>query len=244
MEGMTEAQHSGRDAVLLQATVAGVPLVVSGSWIPTFVVAAAGCAVAARALAPGAEAVHAVSAGVAVSLALSLSLLIHELAHALVARRCGIEIEHVRLFGGGALCRRREALDHPKDQFIVAAAGPLASTALGVLALAGALAVGVAGGPHVLYGALWFVAFANVLVALSNLLPVFPFDGGKLVHALFWRSSSDRHMATRRLDRSGREFARVISALGFLLMAASGEILIGAVVALFGLYLLRLPSPP
>jgi Zn-dependent protease len=89
--------------------------------------------------------------------------------------------------------------------------------------------------------ALWLLAFVNILIAVVNLLPVFPFDGSKLVHSLLWRAGRDQRLALVRLERGGREFSRVVAVLGFLLMAFGGEQLIGLTVLLLGVYLLRLP---
>ncbi len=85
--------------------------------------------------------------------------------------------------------------------------------------------------------------FANCLIAVSNVLPVFPFDGGKVMHAVFWRSTGNAAAATVRLRRSGREFARIVVVLGILTAAFAHQILLGLVIVGFGLYLLRLPLP-
>ena len=229
---------------LLSGKVAGVPLLVSRSWVPALAATAVACAVAVRTLVSGLSLVAAATLGLVLALALTLSLIIHELAHALVARSAGIEIDHIRLFAGGALCRRKHVMGAPREQFVVAAAGPLASTALGVAALSVAAGAGALGLGPAVTTALWFLAFVNILIAVTNLLPIFPFDGGKLVHSLFWRAGRDHRAASDRLDRGGREFARLIMTLGVLLMAVGDELLVGFVVLLFGLYLLRLPSPP
>jgi Zn-dependent protease len=227
----------------MNLSLLGVPVEVDRSWYTAALIIALGFAVSIYALVPGTGLAGALGLGVMVAVALSISLLVHELAHARVSMNAGIEVEHVRIFAGGALCRRREPIELPRVQFLVAAAGPLTSVALGLVALGASLATEIAGLSQAVSGALWFVAFANVLVAVSNMLPVFPFDGSKVLHAMFWRSTGDRREATARLRRSGREFSRIVISLGIIMLAWGGELLLGAGIAAFGFYLTTLPVP-
>jgi Zn-dependent protease len=238
------AVSTGTSDELLRSSLAGVPLLVDRSWLVAFTVTTMACGAVAYAAMSSISPIAALALGFSMSLALSFSLLVHELAHAIVAQRSGIEVEHIRMFAGGALCRRKQMIDGPTDQFMVAAAGPLASTALSLAGLALAAAAPLLGLPLPVSVILWFTSLVNILIAVSNLLPVFPFDGSKLVHAMFWRSGRDRRAASVRLHRSGREFARVVAMLGVLVMLFGGELLMGGVMLLFGVYLLRLPAPP
>jgi Zn-dependent protease len=222
----------------------GVAVEVQRSWLVTLVALTLAFAWSAQALLGELTAARALVLGAAVALALSGSLLVHELAHAVAARRAGVEVESIRLFAGGAATRRRSAIPEARDQFNVAAAGPVTSVALAVLVLALGVTVEVLNLSSALSAALWFVAFANVLVAISNMLPVFPFDGGKVLHALVWNSTGDRDTATARLRRGGREFSRIIVSLGILTIAWAGDLLIGLVIAGFGVWLMFLPAPP
>jgi Zn-dependent protease len=230
--------------LLLRTTILGIELQIKRSWLVGFIVTAAAFAWFARAMIPEVTITGALILGLAVSMALTLSLLLHELAHAKVAMESGIGIEHIRIFAGGALVRRRDHIDEPREQFRVAAAGPLTSAMLCFVTLIAVEASDWAGAHDGVRVALWFIAFANGLIAVSNMLPVFPFDGGKLVYAMFWRQTQDRKVATARLRRSGREFSRVVIALGVITIAMTGEVLIGLAIAGFGWYLMRLPGPP
>ncbi len=213
------------------------------SWGYACLAGAFACALAAEAFAPELSVAGATALGAAVALAITASMLVHELAHARVAVRAGIDIEHIRLFAAGAACTRARPVEDAREQFLIAAAGPLASVALGVLMLALAIACEVFGLPSAGSAALSFVALANCLIAVSNILPVFPFDGGKVMHAVFWQSSGSQTVATRRLRRNGREFARIVIVLGFLTATFASHLALGLVIAGFGLYLLRLPLP-
>jgi Zn-dependent protease len=238
-----EPQRTAGPALILKTTILGIEVQLARSWLPGFIGTAVAYAWFAHALIPDVAFPTAAVYGIGVSTALTLSLLLHELAHARAAMESGIGVEHIRIYAGGALVRRRHHIKEPLAQFKVAAAGPLASAALGLTILVGVVVSDYAGGHHGLNVALWFVAFANGLIAVSNLLPVFPLDGGKLVYAVFWRRTRDPRVATERLHRSGREFSRIVMFLGVLTMALTGEILIGLVISAFGWYLLRLPVP-
>ena len=229
-------------ASLFRCQIGRVPILVSRSWLVAFALSTIACTAAVYSLMPELPLGAILGLGLLLGVALSLALVLHELAHALVAINGGVEVDHIQLFAGGALCRRRQPIDAPRRQFVVAAAGPLASTAIAVAAVGIAVGAGALGGAP-LATTLWLFALVNLLIAVANLLPVFPFNGGKLIHALLWRAGQDRDAASVRLERGGREFSRVIAALGLILMAFGGEFLIGLVVLLLGLYLLRLPPP-
>jgi Zn-dependent protease len=229
---------------LLTARLGGITFIVDRSWLTVFVGTILVCATGAWLVIHDISISTALLLGLAMSIGFSVSLLVHELAHAYVSRRMGIEIESIRMFAGGAACKRKHAIDEPAEQFHVAAAGPIASATLGTAALVAAAMAAMLDLYTTVAAVFWFLALVNLLIAISNLLPVFPFDGSKLVHAMFWRRAMDREAASERLDRSGREFSRVTVMLGVLIMTFGGELVLGLVVLLFGVYLLRLPAPP
>jgi Zn-dependent protease len=239
----TDLEHTPLPAQLLSLRAAGVPLHIDRSYVPAFIVTAIACGAGAYAVIANLSVTGALALGFAMAFGFSLSLLVHEFAHAHVARRSGIQIDYVRLFAGGAMCVRKDTIDAPAEQFRVAAAGLVASSVAGVAAFCLAMAATAFGMPIGISAMFWFLAFANTLIAVSNMLPVFPFDGSKLIHAMFWRKGRDQRAASEQLHRSGREFARITMVVGFLMMAFGGELFLGVFVFLFGLYLLRLPSP-
>jgi Zn-dependent protease len=137
------------------------------------------------------------------------SLILHELGHALVARRNGIEIEGIDLWLLGGLARFRQDTRSPGQEFAVAAAGPAVSLALAVAF--GLLSLAVAGSDDAIDVALLrdgvdvsaplallvFLAEMNTWLFLFNLLPAFPLDGGRIARAIVWRITGDRNRATR-----------------------------------------------
>jgi Zn-dependent protease len=134
-----------------------------------------------------------------------VSLLAHELAHALVARRAGVTVESITfwLFGGVA----RLGGD---------AGSPFTSLALaGVFAAAAAGLRGV-GAPSAVAGVPGWLAWTNLWLALFNLLPGAPLDGGRVLRALLWMRHGDRDRASRTAARAGRVLGAVVVGVGVL----------------------------
>ncbi len=160
------------------------------------------------------------------------SLVLHELGHALAARRSGLMVAGIDLWALGGITRTEESKD-PGTEFRVAAAGPLVTlVVIAACAIAGflitgskefvELAVGEEG-PHVTPALLWltWLASINVLVLLFNLVPAFPLDGGRIAHAFIWWRTGDRNRATHATGRAGQAFALVLGALGLWWLANS-----------------------
>jgi Zn-dependent protease/CBS domain-containing protein len=148
------------------------------------------------------------------------ALLAHEVAHSLVAIRLGVEVEGITLWLFGGVSRLHGEAATPDDELRIAIAGP--ATSLGIAVVAGALAAGSAalGGPDLLVAALGWLGAINLMLALFNLIPAAPLDGGRVLHALVWRRSGDRSQATITATNAGRTFGYVLIGLGVLLVAA------------------------
>ena len=132
-------------------------------------------------------------------------VLVHELAHAVVARAVGVPTAEIRLFVFGGVARIRGEPADPGGEALVAMAGPLASVTLaGLLGLASWQVPGPAGD----LAALLFLG--NLVVAGFNLLPGFPLDGGRVARALIWRVTGRRLLATRLTALLGRALAAAL----------------------------------
>jgi len=176
------------------------------------------------------------------------SLVLHELGHALAARRSGLQVAGIDLWALGGITRTEESKD-PATEFRVAVAGPLMT--LGVIAacvLAGVLitdsktffelAVGEAG-PQATPALVWltWLATINVLVLAFNLVPAFPLDGGRIAHAAIWWRTGDRNRATHATGRAGQGFALVLGALGLWWLAnGSGTAGVWSILLAYFLY--------
>lgn len=153
--------------------------------------------------------------GLLTSLLLFGSVLAHELAHALVARRRGYTAERIvlYLFGGGT--ELADEPRRPRDEFWIAAAGPLTSI-VAVAAFAGLWLCGRALDLQPLYPLAGYLALMNALLAAFNLLPGLPLDGGRMLRALLWGGRRNRLQATHTASRGGRIIAALLIGVGIL----------------------------
>jgi Zn-dependent protease len=167
------------------------------------------------------------------------SVILHELGHALVARRNGLVVAGIDLWAFGGLTRAGEP-QTPGVEFRVAAAGPLVTFAVIVVCvIAGRLAtdsghffdvaVGTRGGGaqdvHATPALVWlgWMATINALVLVFNLIPAFPLDGGRIAHAAIWWRTGDRNRATHATGRAGQGFALLLGAFGLWALATGGS---------------------
>ena len=159
--------------------------------------------------------------GLITTAGLFLSVFGHELSHALMARAEGIEIDEIVLHPFGGLARLKTEPQNPRAEFRIAFAGPASSFLFALLAFAGAkiAAVGNYEGTVVVF---FLIGSGNLLLALFNLFPGYPLDGGRVLRAILWRRSGDIKDATRKAGICG--------------------VLIGGVLILFGIYIMIAPN--
>lgn len=172
--------------------------------------------------------------GFGTAVAFLASLLAHELAHAIVARRNGLTVEGITLWLLGGVARFEGEPATPGAELRIAGSGPLVSLALGVVFGVGSALLMLAGVRGLVAGCLAWLAAINVALALFNVIPAAPLDGGRLVHALLWRLSGDRTAATLRASLAGRVFGWMLALGGFYLSLWS---LSGLWLALVGWFL-------
>lgn len=196
------------------ASVFGIEISVSLSWIFVF-------AFVAWSLADPTGPLHLTRLGVGGRIVLGLlgsvlffgSVLVHELAHALVARRRGLRVRGILLFiFGGVSMFENEVGDAPGEAWI-SGVGPLTSLVLGALFWAGASAIGPGSPIGVLFA---YLSFVNVALAIFNLIPAYPLDGGRVLHSVVWRLSGNQERATAVTVVTGRILAGVIIAFGVM----------------------------
>jgi Zn-dependent protease len=164
------------------------------------------------------------------------SLLAHEMGHSLVARRHGVEVEAITLWMLGGVAKLRGGASSAADELKITAVGPAVSVAIAVVSGALALGLGAVGTPELLVTGLAWLAGINLLLAVFNLVPAFPLDGGRILRAVLWSAWSDQLRATRAAAAVGRTFGYGFVALG-LLAAAGGAGVSGVWLAFIGLFL-------
>ena len=142
------------------------------------------------------------------------ALLAHELAHALMARRQGIPVEGITLWLFGGVTRMKGEASSPDGALRVAAVGPVVSlAAAAVFGLLG-LALDGLGAPGLVGAMAGWLARINVILAVFNLMPAAPLDGGRILQAVLWRRSGDRLAASTTAARAGRAFGYLLIGLG------------------------------
>lgn len=149
------------------------------------------------------------------------SILLHELSHSLMAKARGITVRSITLFLFGGATDADVQSRGPGAEFAVTIVGPLTSVVVGGVLWAASAAVPGDGGP--LTGMLGYLAWINVALAVFNLLPGFPLDGGRILRALLWRSTGDLERATNVAATSGRIVGYGLVALGLFLFVATGR---------------------
>jgi Zn-dependent protease len=142
------------------------------------------------------------------------SLLAHELAHALTARRSGVTVRSVTLWMLGGVTEFEGEPPTAAADFKIALAGPAASLAAGAICYCAGAAIHAAGGPAIVVAAAVWLAVMNGTLGVFNLLPGAPLDGGRVLRAVLWRRWGDRERAERAAGRTGQVLGAVIVAAG------------------------------
>ena len=166
-------------------------------------------------------------AGACGAVVLLASLLAHELAHAVVARRMGVNVGDVTLWLFGGVTTLQDEAKTPNADFRIAFAGPATSLALSAIFAALAMTLAETRAAAIVISVAWWLATINLVLGLFNLLPGAPLDGGRLVRAYLWRRHGDSVRAAVGAARGGRVLAIVLITLGLAEFLAGG--LVGGV---------------
>ena len=220
------------------ARLFGIEIRVHLSWI--FIIAIITVTVGGRlgTLQPSADATLAWLIGAVASLGFLATVVAHELAHALVARRTGLMVDaiSVHFIGSPATVDIRAAT--PRAEAAIALAGPVTSFALGVLLIAVAI-LGMTSGIEALQvvgDALFIIGVLDVVLAAVSIVPAFPLDGGRLVRAIVWARTGDERRGARAAGAVGRWVGWVLIAAG-LVIILTGNTVDGIMVGLIGWFL-------
>ncbi|MDM9382781.1 site-2 protease family protein [Chlorogloeopsis sp. ULAP01] len=210
----------------------GIPLFLDPLWFVILGLATLNFAVAYQELGT----VLAWSSGVVMALLLFASVLLHELGHSLVARSQGIKVNSITLFLFGGIAAIEEESKTPGKAFQVAITGPAVSIVLFLLLRFIADALPNANPLHVMVGDL---ARINLVLALFNLIPGLPLDGGQVLKAALWQATGDRFQAVHLAAKAGQILGYCAIALGLAVDYFTGELVTGLWIALLGWFGIR-----
>src|SRR5438874_5095124 len=212
---------------ILIARVYGIPVRIDYRWFIVFAMSVALIAANVRKYPlqlgsfriPPTGDVLAWTLGIVTTLALFASVFGHELSHALMGRTEGIEIEEIVLHPFGGLARMRTQPANPKAEFRIAVAGPAASFVFSLIAFGGMI---ITASLQFNFGTafFFFIGAGNLLLAIFNLFPGYPLDGGRVLRAIIWKRSGNIRDATRIAGFCGQLMSLVLIAFGIYMALA------------------------
>jgi Zn-dependent protease/CBS domain-containing protein len=182
---------------------------------------------------PGLGAVTYWVIGAISSVLLFASVLVHELSHSLVARARGLTVDSITLLIFGGISSITTDPARAADEFLIAVVGPLTSLVLAGLCWALDMATGGGGAPGAVLG---YLAVANLLLGLFNILPGFPLDGGRVLRAIIWAATGSVQRATDIASYVGQAFGFVLIVWGVARLL-TGDVLGGLWTAFIGWFL-------
>ncbi len=169
------------------------------------------------------------------ALLLFVSVLLHELAHSVVARARGLSVKNITLFIFGGVSNIEQEPKSPGVEFQVAVVGPLVSILLGGLAFL--LLLPLRGSNNPVAATLGYLAITNVVLGVFNLVPGFPLDGGRVLRSIVWRISGSLRTATRAATLTGQVIAYLFILVGIWLFFG-GNVFNGIWIGFIGWFLL------
>ena len=181
-----------------------------------------------------------VIAGV-VTLCLFLSVLAHELAHSLTAKRLGYSVISITLMIFGGVSLIRELRSRASHDFLIAAAGPAMSLAIGIVASVLYFVYRdpfATGSSALLQGILFYIGLQNIALAVFNMLPGLPLDGGRVLQSAVWGLTRNRRFAARMAGRAGQVLAIGMIIAGVVLIIRNGDLTSGLWLMLIAMFIL------
>lgn len=173
--------------------------------------------------------------GIAVAVGVFFSIVFHEFSHSVVARHFGMKMRGITLFVFGGVAEMEKEPPSPKSEFLMAIAGPISSFVLAYLFWLIEGAARTNGWPVTVIGVADTMALINFTVAIFNLVPAFPLDGGRVLRAALWQRKGDLKAATYTSSRIGRAFGLALMLVG-LFSFIQGNLIGGMWLFLIGIF--------
>lgn len=215
--------------------ILGIPVGVNYSWFIIFILITLSLTTQFRYLHPDWTYAEHLTVGIATSLLFFLSVLLHELGHSVMALNYQLPVKSITLFVFGGVAQIGREPEKPMHEFVIAIAGPVVSFVLGILFFA---LMWIARGTMEGVSALGeWLGNINLILALFNLIPGFPLDGGRVLRAIVWRITNSYERATTIAAGSGQFFAYAFIAFG-VWQALTGNFFGGLWIGFIGWFLL------
>ncbi|MER3488203.1 MAG: site-2 protease family protein [Chloroflexota bacterium] len=219
--------------------IAGIRVGVNWSWLIVFALIAWTLADAVfPSQNPGLSDGTYVAMAIVAALLFFASLLLHELGHAVQARREGMEIEGITLWLFGGVAQFKGAFPSAGAEFRIAIAGPAVSLALGLLFALGAWGIAF---PEAVDGVAAWLGYINLVLLVFNMLPALPLDGGRVLRSALWQLKGDFRFATHVAAGIGRGFGFLMIGVGLFMLIFESSFS-GAWLAFLGWFLLQAAS--
>lgn len=177
------------------------------------------------------------AAGTVIAVLFFCSLLAHELAHSIVARHAGVQVNEITLWMLGGVSKLENEAEDARTEFRIAVVGPLTSIGLAVGFGILATAFATAGLPELVVAVPGLLSGLNLILGVFNLAPAYPLDGGRVLRAFLWRQRGDRLAATRAAAHTGRFFGWMMIGLGLVILM-SGAAFSGIWLGFIGVFIL------
>jgi Zn-dependent protease/CBS domain-containing protein len=218
-------------------SVYGIPILIDYSWFLIFalIVYTVGFGLMPSQY-PKLPELEYLSIGLLAAILLFGSVLLHELAHSIVAKRNGLKIGSITLFLFGGVSQMEEEPPDPKLELQMAAAGPLTSIAIAVITGVLWIISVDSNAPVLVQAPLNYSLLVNEIVAAFNLIPAFPLDGGRILHSILWYFNKDNLKSTRIASKVGQGFALLLVFGGVFILAA-GDFFDGLWIILIGWFI-------
>jgi Zn-dependent protease/CBS domain-containing protein len=173
--------------------------------------------------------------GAIAALLLFISVLLHELCHSIVAQARGLVVKSITLFIFGGVSNIAQETEDPQDEFLIAVVGPLSSLVLAGLFWLGVLAVPNDASP--LGALLFYLMIVNLMLAIFNILPGFPLDGGRVLRAILWGATRSMERGTVIATTVGQAVAFLFIGYGIWLIFIEGNFVNGVWIGFIGWFL-------
>lgn len=174
--------------------------------------------------------------GAFIGIMLFVSVLLHELSHSLVSKHFGIAVNKISLFIFGGMAYIEKDADTPGKEFLIAIAGPLMSLFLSILFTVTSNVLTLSGASDMISAPLAYIGQMNIVLAVFNLFPAMPLDGGRILTAAIWKIKKDRVYAAKIASASGTFFSYALMMLG-VLNILSGNVLNGVWLIMIGVFI-------